>query len=88
MKPCMQLPAEKVSDWRRVERCMHDSLAFTGADGAAIEAITTRVKFFFDLRDRDCASEREARQLTADLLLDRSAVEFDAYDARSPEVVP
>ncbi len=87
MKPCKQFPAENVRDWRQVERCVHDILAFTGADGAAIVAITARMKVFFDLCDRDCATEREARQLTADLLFDRLKVESELYYARSLETV-
>lgn len=87
MRPCKQIPAEAVRDWRQVERCIHDVLAFTGADGAAIVAITARMKDFFDLCDRDCATEREARQLTADLLFDRLKVESELHYARSPEVV-
>jgi hypothetical protein len=87
VKPCKQFPAEDVRDWRQVERCVHDILAFTGADGAAIVAITARMKVFFDLCDRDCATEREARQLTADLLFDRLKVESELYYARSLETV-
>jgi hypothetical protein len=87
VKPCKQIPAEAARDWRQVERCVHDVLAFTGADGAAIGAITARMKTFFDLCDRDCATEREARQLTADLLFDRLKVESELYYARSPELV-
>jgi hypothetical protein len=87
VKPCKQIPAEAARDWRQVERCVHDVLAFTGADGAAIVAITARMKTFFDLCDRDCATERDARQLTADLLFDRLKVESELYYARSLEVV-
>jgi len=87
VKPCKQFPAENVRDWRQVERCVHDILAFTGADGAAIVAITARMKAFYDLCNRDCASEREARQLTADLLFDRLKVESELYYTRSPEAV-
>jgi hypothetical protein len=87
VKPCKQFPAENVREWRQVERCVHDILAFTGADGAAIVAITARMKTFFDLCDRDCATEREARQLTADLLFDRLKIESELYYARSLETV-
>jgi len=88
VKACKQFPAADVRDWRQVERCVHDILAFTGADGAAIVAITARMQSFFDLCDRDCATERETRQLIADLLFDRLKVESELYYARSLEVVP
>lgn len=50
MKPCRQIPAENVRDWRQVEHCIHDILAFTGADGAAIVAITSRMKILRSLQ--------------------------------------
>lgn len=78
--------AEQVSDWRQVEPCIHDIQALAGADGAAIVAITARMKTRFDLCSRDCACEREARQLTADLPMDRSKLDTELYVARSPEV--
>jgi len=45
------------------------------------------MKTFYDLCNRDCASEREARQLTADLLFDRLKVESELYYTRSREAV-
>jgi hypothetical protein len=83
---CKQFPAENVREWRQIERCVHDVLAFTGAEPAAIAAITVRMKAFFDLCDRDCATDREFRQLVADLLFDRLKVESELYYARSVEV--
>jgi hypothetical protein len=80
-------PCRDVRDWRQVERCIHHIPAFTGADGAAIVAITSRMKIFVDLCNQDCASEREVRQYVADLLLDRLKVESELYDARSPEMI-
>jgi hypothetical protein len=82
MTVCKQFPAENVREWREIERCIHDVLAFTGAAPAAIASITVRMKGFFDLCDRECASEREFRQLVADLLFDRLKVESELYYAR------
>jgi hypothetical protein len=50
VNPCRQTPAENVRDWRLVVRCIHDILAFTGADGAAIVAITSRMKILRSLQ--------------------------------------
>jgi hypothetical protein len=86
MTVCKQFPAENVRDWQQIERCVHDVLAFTGAEPAAIAVITARMKLFFELCDRDCASEREMRQLVADLLFDRLKVESELYYARNLEV--
>lgn len=87
MTVCRQFPAENVRDWRRVEHCIHDILAFTGADSAAIVAITARLKPFFELCDRECATEDERRQFVADLLFDRLKVESELYYARSLEPI-
>jgi hypothetical protein len=86
MTVCKQFPAENVREWRQIERCVHDILAFTGADPSAIAVITARMKAFFELCDRECATEREFRQLVADLLFDRLKVESELYYARSNEV--
>jgi len=86
MAVCKQFPVENVRDWRQIERCIHDVLAFTGADAAAIAAITARMKGFFEVCDRDCATDRELRQLVADLLYDRLKVESELYYARAAEV--
>ena len=86
MKPRKRSPAERVSDWRQVEPGTDDILAFTGEDGAAIVAITARTKTCFRFCYRDCAFEREARPLTADLPMDRSKLDSELYVARSPEV--
>ena len=83
MSACKQFPAENVREWRQIERCVHDILAFTGAESAAIAAISARMKAFFELCDRECATERELRQLVADLLFDRLKVESVLYYARS-----
>ncbi len=86
MTVCKQFPAENVREWRQIERCVHDILAFTGAEPAAIAAISARMKVFFELCDRECATEREFRQLVADLLFDRLKVESELYYARSAEM--
>ena len=86
MTVCKQFPAENVREWRQIERCVHDVLAFTGAEPSAIASITVRMKAFFDLCDRECTNEREFRQLVADLLFDRLKVESELYYARSSEV--
>lgn len=86
MTVCKQFPAENVREWRQIERCVHDILAFTGAESAAIAVISARMKVFFELCDRECATEREFRQLVADLLFDRLKVESELYYARSAEV--
>ena len=86
MTVCKQFPAENVREWRQIERCVHDILAFTGAESAAIAVISARMKAFFDLCDRECATEREFRQLVADLLFDRLKVESELYYARSAEL--
>ncbi|HXY68276.1 MAG TPA: hypothetical protein VEH62_02430 [Gemmatimonadales bacterium] len=88
MTVCAQFPAENVRDWRRIERCIHDILAFTGAEGAAITAITARMKPFFTLCDRECVTDDELRAFVADLLFDRLKVESELYYARSLESVP
>ena len=44
------------------------------------------MKAFFELCDRECATERELRQLVADLLFDRLKVESELYYARSAEL--
>jgi hypothetical protein len=77
MTVCKQFPAENVREWRQIERCIHDVLAFTGAEPSAIASITVRMKVFFDLCDRE---------LVADLLFDRLKVESELYYARSAEV--
>jgi len=87
MGTCKQFPADNVRDWRQVERCIHDILTFTGADAASIVAITARMKAFFELCNRDCATERELRQLVADLMFDRLKLESELHYARSPEPV-
>jgi hypothetical protein len=87
MTVCTQFPAENVRDWRRIERCIHDILAFTGAEPAAITAITARMKPFFQLCDRQCSSDAELRGFVADLLFDRLKVESELYYARSLESV-
>lgn len=87
MTVCTQFPAENVRDWRRIERCIHDILAFTGAEPAAITAITARMKPFFQLCDRGCSTETELRGFVADLLFDRLKVESELYYARSLEPV-
>jgi hypothetical protein len=86
MTVCKQFPAENVREWREIERCVHDVLVFTGAEPAAIASITVRMKRFFELCDRECASEHEFRQLVADLLFDRLKVESELYYARLVEV--
>lgn len=86
MTVCKQFPPENVRDWRQIERCVHDVLAFTGAEPAAIAVITTRMRGFFELCDRECATDAELRQLVADLLFDRLKVESELYYARSAEV--
>lgn len=87
MAVCKQFPADNVRDWRQVERCIHDILAFTGADAASIVAITARMKPFFELCNRECGSERELRQLVADLLFDRLKMESELHYSRSLEPV-
>jgi hypothetical protein len=87
MTVCKQFPAENVRDWQQIERCIHDVLTFTGAESAAIAAITARMKSFFQLCDRDCATDGELRQLVADLLFDRLKMEAELYYARSLEPV-
>ncbi|HTT66912.1 MAG TPA: hypothetical protein VMF70_02680 [Gemmatimonadales bacterium] len=87
MTVCTQFPAQNVRDWRRIERCIHDILAFTGAEPAAITAITARMKPFFRLCDRECTSDDELRGFIADLLFDRLKVESELYYARSLESV-
>ena len=87
MKACRQFPPENVRDWRQVEHCIRDILSFTGAEPAAIVAITARLKPFFDLCDRECATEEERRRFVADLLFDRLKVESELFYARSLEPV-
>lgn len=86
MTVCKQFPAENVREWRQIERCIRDILAFTGAEPAGITAITARMKAFFELCDRDCATELEFRQLVGELLLDRLKVEAELHYARNAEV--
>ena len=87
MTVCKQFPADNVRDWRQVERCIHDILAFTGADAGAIAAITARMKPFHELCQRECGGDSELRQLIADLLFDRLKVESELYYARTLEPI-
>jgi len=87
MTICKQFPPDNVRDWRQVERCIHDILAFTGADAGAIAAITARMRPFHDLCRRECGSEAELGQLIADLLFDRLKVESELYYARTLEPI-
>jgi len=87
MTVCRQFPADNVRDWRQVERCIHDILAFTGADAGAITAISARMKPFYELCQRECGDEAKLRQLVADLLFDRLKVESDLYYARTLEPI-
>jgi len=87
MTVCKQFPPEDVREWRQIERCIHDVLAFTGADAAAIAVITARMKTFFDLCDRECTTDAQFRRLVADLLFDRLKVESELHYARSLEPI-